>query len=229
MTRLLVNVEGETEEAFVNDVLSGYLYNFGYTSVRARMMGDAQERARRGGIVSWEIALQEILDLFTGDSELIVSTMVDYYGMPSDWPRRVDAAAPGLSAAERAALIEGAMLEDVRISMDRNFNPNRFVPYVMMHEFEAMLFSDCKAFGTAIGHSDLSAGFQAVRDRFDSPEEIDDSPITAPSKRIEALLPAYQKLTMGVQATQDIGLDAIRSECPHFRDWLYRLEGLPNQ
>ena len=111
--------------------------------------------------------------------------------------------------------------------MDRNFNPNRFVPYVMMHEFEAMLFSDCQAFGNAIGRSDLSAGFQAIRSEFDSPEEIDDAPTNAPSKRIEALLPGYQKPTMGVQAAQNIGLEAIRRECPHFADWLERLESLP--
>ena len=159
------------------------------------------------------------------DQERYVSTMVDYYGMPNDWPGRADASAT-LAASGRAEAIEDALLQDVSNEMGTNFNSNRFIPYVMMHEFEAMLFSDCRAFGNAIGYSELSGNFQAIRDEFDSPEEIDDSPVTAPSKRIEALLPVYQKPTMGVQAAQSIGLDKIRSECPHFRNWLERLESL---
>ena len=120
---------------------------------------------------------------------------------------------------ERAEEIEDSLLQDVCNEMDANFNSNRFIPYVMMHEFEAMLFSDCDSFGHAIGQSDLIGDFQGIRDDFTSPEEIDDSPTdTAPSKRIENLMPAYQKPTMGVQAAQNIGLEAIRRECPHFAD-----------
>ena len=111
--------------------------------------------------------------------------------------------------------------------MGRNFNPDRFIPYVMMHEFEAMLFSDCQHSHTAIGRMDLTPNLQSIRDDFNTPEEIDDSPDTAPSKRIEALLPAYQKTTMGLQAAQSIGLESIRNQCPHFDAWLHRLETLP--
>ena len=227
MTRLLVHVEGPTEEAFVNEVLSHHLYERGFTSVSARIVGNARERTRRGGIVSWEIARQGILSRLIEDSNRISTTMVDYYAMPLDWPGRADRFAQAASSAPIAENIEQALLADICANMDRNFNPNRFVPYVMMHEFEAMLFSDCQAFGNAIGRSDLSAGFQTIRSEFDSPEEIDDAPTNAPSKRIEALLPGYQKPTMGVQAAQNIGLEAIRSECPHFADWLERLESLP--
>ena len=226
MTRLLIHVEGETEEACVNEVLSEHLYSLGYTVVGARMLGPAQQRARRGGIVSWEIARQRILNHLKEDLECVSSTMVDYYGMPPDWPRRTDASASGLSISEQAELIEDALLQDVRREMGTNFSPHRFEPYVMMHEFEAMLFSGCDAFGSAIGHQDLTASLQAVRDEFESPEEIDNSPDTAQSKRIESLLPGYQKPIMGVQAAHGIGVDTIRRECPHFRDWLGRLESL---
>ena len=53
-----------------------------------------------------------------------------------------------------------------------------------------------------------------------------DSQHTAPSKRIEKLVPEYQKLLMGVQAAQDIGLETICAECLHFRRWMERLVGL---
>jgi hypothetical protein len=100
----------------------------------------------------------------------------------------------------------------------------RFEPYVLMHEFEALLFSDCKSFAHAIGHPLREADFAAIRQGFTTPEEINDSPITAPSKRIEALIPEYRKPLYGTIAALDVGLAAMRAECPNFNDWLSRLE-----
>ena len=227
MTRLIVHAEGPTEEAFVNDVLSQHLYHLGYTDVSARIIGKKRQRARRGGIVSWQIARQGILNHLRQDQRLHVTTLVDYYALPPDWPGRASPFTAAMSASDRADEIEAALLRDVSNEMGTDFNPNRFVPYVMMHEFEAMLFSNCDSFARAIGRSDLIDDFQAIRDNFTTPEEIDDSPDTAPSKRIERLMPAYQKPTMGLLAAQSIGLQAIRNECPHFASWLHRLETLP--
>ena len=53
MTRLLINVEGATEEAFVAGILAQHLYRLGYTQVAARKMGKQRERDRRGGIRPW--------------------------------------------------------------------------------------------------------------------------------------------------------------------------------
>lgn len=97
-----------------------------------------------------------------------------------------------------------------------------------MHEFEAMLFSDCAGFAHGIGFPNLLPNFQTIRDQFDTPEDIDDSPITAPSKRIEALVPKYRKPVLGIQGAAAIGLPTIRAECGHFRGWLEHLEGLVN-
>ena len=108
--------------------------------------------------------------------------------------------------------------------MGVGFNQRRFVPYVMMHEFEGLLFSDTTRFAHGIGRPELSPKFQAIRDAFATPEEINDSPITAPSKRIVNLVPGYEKPLMGTLAVLEIGLDAIREECPLFRAWIERLE-----
>ena len=72
-----------------------------------------------------------------------------------------------------------ALLTDICREMGGTFNPERFIPFVMMHEFEALLFSDCESFSRAIGRPELSAKLQSIRNQFPSPEEIDDSPITA--------------------------------------------------
>lgn len=230
MTRLLIHVEGPTEETFVNEVLSLHLYSCGYSSVSARVIGNARQRARRGGIKAWSVVRKDILRHLKQDSACLVSTMVDYYGLPQSagkaWPEREASAT--LAFSEKAKTIQDALSADVCEQMDSKFNPNRFVPYVMMHEFEALLFSDCEGFGRGIDRPDLATEFQAIRDAFASPEEIDDSPNTAPSKRIEALIPGYEKPFMGTLAVLEIGLDTIRAECPHFRRWLESLERWPS-
>ena len=220
MTRLLVLVEGETEEMFINSVLEPHLRTLGYIQVAARKLGNARQRSRRGGIRAWSSARTDLERYLRQDREAVVALMVDYYGLPQSGQR----AWPGRAASTGADAVEAAVRESIARRMGGGFNRGRFLPLVMMHEFEAMLFSDCEAFGNAIERPDLVCKFQAIRDSFESPEEIDDSPETAPSKRIEALFPAYQKPLMGNLAALEIGLERIRAECPHFRSWLERLE-----
>lgn len=224
MARILIYVEGSTEEDYVTAILAPHLYVLGYTQVAPLKLGKQRERDRRGGIRPWPEARTNILDILRGDSEVIVSTMVDYYGMPQNgpgaWPGRAGAAAQ-LSYPNG---IEESLLADVADGMGDNFNPRRFIPYVMMQEFEAMLFSDCAEFARGIGRLDLAPTFQEIRDQFDTPENIDDSPDTAPSKRIETLVYRYRKPVLGIQAATAIGLPAIRAECSHFRGWLEHLE-----
>lgn len=226
MTRLFVHVEGQTEETFVNEALAPHLYEHGLTQVSARLIGNARQRSRRGGIKPWPAARRDIVAHLREDQECAATIMVDYYGMPIDgsgaWPGRSQAAAMAFS--HKAQAIESRLLEDIREAMGSGFDVRRFIPYVMMHEFEAMLFSDCGRFGKAIGRPELSGKFQEIRDQFATPEEIDDSPETAPSRRIVRLVPGYEKPLMGNLAALAIGLDAIRSECPNFQCWLERLE-----
>lgn len=228
MIRLLIHVEGETEETFVNEVLRGHLMVRGYTSVSARLLGNARQRDRRGGIRSWESARRDILSHLRGDPACIASTMVDYYAMPHSgpraWPGRAQAS--GLSSPESAEVVESALVTDVTDQMGPSFDRGRFVPFVTMHEFEALLFSDCQRFGRGIGREDLIPALDAIRRGFATPEEIDDSPIAAPSKRVEALVDGYQKPLLGTLAALEVGLDAMRAECPHFRAWLNRLEAV---
>jgi len=95
MTRLLVHVEGQTEEAFVKEVLAPHLYDIGYAEVSARLMGDERERDRRGGIRPWSEASRGIINRLRQDPIQVATTMVDYYGLPSvgsrGWPGRTEA------------------------------------------------------------------------------------------------------------------------------------------
>jgi len=72
----------------------------------------------------------------------------------------------------------------------------------------------------------LQRPFQAIRDEFDSPEDINDRPGNAPSHRIVSVYSGYRKVIEGTQAAAKVGIPAMRRECPHFREWLEILEKL---
>lgn len=229
MTRLLVHVEGQTEETFVNDILAPHLYACGYSSVSARLLGNARQRDRRGGIRPWPAARRDIARHLKEDRGCIATTMVDYYGLPQSgegaWPGRAEAAAR--PRPSRADAVERALADDIGRHLGADSVAGRFVPFVTMHEFEGLLFSDCAAFARGMGQPALQPQLEAVRAQFATPEEINDSPGTAPSKRVLGLFPTYQKVQTGALAAREVGLEPIRRECPHFRGWLERLERHP--
>jgi hypothetical protein len=203
VARLLIHVEGETEETFVNEVLAPHLYSRGYFRVSARLMGNARQRDRRGGIRPWSMVKEDIVTHLKEDPQCLASCMVDYYALPQTgekaWPGRE--AAGRLPFSQKAPAIQDALLEEICNAMGRGF-------------------------AQGIGRPDLAPRFQEIRNTFETPEEIDDSPATAPSKRVQALVPGYEKPLMGTLAVLEIGLEVIRSQCPHFRNWLERLENL---
>jgi hypothetical protein len=226
VSRLLVHVEGQTEETFVKEVLAPHLFKAGYELVRPRLLGNARQRINRGGARSWVSVCSEIVRHLKEDSSSLATTMVDYYGLPESgqgaWPGR--SAARGVGLPEKADIVETAVLADVSDMLPDCRVRERFIPFIVMHEFEGLLFSDCRGFSEGIGHPELAPQFQAIRDEFGNPEEINDSPRTAPSKRVVSLVPGYEKPLFGALAMLHIGIDVIRSECPHFRGWLERLE-----
>ncbi len=177
----------------------------------------------------WDSVRNDILNHLREDPGCLVTTMADYYALPQTgtkaWPGREQAGR--LPFAFKAQTVQNAVHADIVNAMGSNFAPGRFVPYVMTHEFEGLLFSDCDRFGVGIGRPDLIPRFRVIRSAFGSPEEINDSPTTVPSKRLRDLVPDYEKPLLGTLAVLEIGLDAIRAECPNFRKWIEHLESRP--
>lgn len=225
--RLLINVEGQTEETFVNEVLAPHLRkpNGAFDSVNARLYGDPRQNKQKwGGGKTWSSVANGILYYLKSDSDLVVTTMVDYYGMPNDWPGRREA--PKQILENRATFVENAIFNDIHTRLGTELFPERFFPYVSMHEFESLLFSDCEKLGSLILKPKLVKKFAEVRKQFKTPEEINDSPETAPSKRIKKLDPSYNKELFGNIVALGIGLSKMRDECPHFASWLQKLESI---
>ncbi len=95
----------------------------------------------------------------------------------------------------------------------------RFIPYIAMHEFEAMLFSDPQILSAHLGVS--PSEIDRILSVCGSPEDIDDSPQTAPSKRLERLSKRFKKTSTGISVAKEIGLPRIS---PIFNKWLTEIE-----
>jgi hypothetical protein len=219
MVRVHVLVEGQTEETFVRRVLQAH-FNGHAIYLYPRLIG---KPGHRGGVGEYPRARRDILATLKEDASAFCTTMFDYYGMPNSWPERE--AARHKAFAEKAATIESAMGVDMAAELGGGSTYPRFIPYVQMHEFEALLFNDVKLLADGLGLAD-DAKTQHIRDQFHSPEEINDSEQSAPSKRIRELNPGYAKVTDGALISQRIGLTVMRAQCPHFNEWIGRLEAL---
>lgn len=223
--RLRIHVEGPTEEAFVNRLLAPYLGKREFVSVEARIMGRARQRRQRGGVPPWTSFRDELIRQLKEDRDLLHTSMVDFYGMPAEgrraWPGRKEAGE--MPQDRKGQHVAQQMLADLRAELPR---VERFLPFVTMHEFEALLFSDSEAFARALEKPKLAEPMLSIRGQFKSPEHINDGSKTAPSKRILALHPRYAKVAEGTAAAEEVTLPRIIEQCGHFANWLRRLETL---
>lgn len=204
MTRLAVSVEGETEEEFVNESLAPHLRRTDMYATPV-LIGRARRRIRGGGNVTIDRLAREMRHLRRSFDA--VTSLVDFYGFRD----------------------KGSKSPDELVGAIRNrigqFEGRSVLPYVQLHEFEGLLFSNAEAFGRILQDAPV-AELKSIRSEFGTPEDINDCPEAAPSKRIETLIPRYRKTLHGPLLALEIGLDAIRTECPRFDAWLRRLEAL---
>ena len=86
---------------------------------------------------------------------------------------------------DRAARLEQGFGQDISSRLGNIPISRRLIPYIQVHKFEALLFSDPAAFVEAYpDRPHAMTALAAIRAQFPTPEDIDDDPLTAPSKRI---------------------------------------------
>ena len=225
MPRLHMFVEGATEQVFADTVLKPHLANFGVFLNRPVLVAHAKKKGHihRGGGRRFRPMQNDIDRRRKDDSgaDAHFTTMIDLYALCSDFPGRDDADKVRFDPYKRVVSLEESWAEETA--------DHRFIPFIQLHEYEAYLFVDVSKFAEFFDRPRRGiAELQKVADSVDSPELIDDGQHTAPSKRIIAQFPTYDKLktSVGPQMAAAIGLPAIRSRCPHFDRWLCRLEQL---
>jgi hypothetical protein len=215
--KVLILVEGYTEERFIKDVLQPHLWT---CEVHAEPKIVTTKRVKVGPQFMGGVSTFHNIDIkrLLGDSDaVLVTTMFDYYGLPGDFPGKQSLR--GRNSFERTKELEAAL--------EQHYNRGpKFLAYLMIHEFEALLFSSPGILAQVMNAPTYEPQLQAIRGQFSTPEEINDDPATTPSARVLNLFPEYRKRLHGTLTTGRIGLDTIRSECLHFHEWLVKLESL---
>lgn len=218
MARVLILVEGQTEEVFVRDVLSPHLAALG-VHVHVTLVVTKRVKSGghfKGGVSKYERIEADVHRLLGDTHASLVTTMLDFYGLPDDFPGQQTK--PHGTCFARVAHVE----QEFR----RSINHPRFEPHLSLHEFETIAFVDPGRADWVFTSPSVVQQLQATAARYTTPEEINEGAATAPSKRLSALFPAYQKTLHGPMIAGAVGLELIRAKCPHFNGWLARLEGL---
>ena len=212
MIRVSISVEGPTEAEFTKEVLTAHLRSHG-VEAQPILLGRGRGSGEGGGNVNSGRLASEMAHLHRSFD--VVTSLVDFYGFKDKGGRTVD---------ELEALLRRIIERVV------GRHEERVLPYVQMHEFEGLLFSDVTAFSVL---SDVQPGtvdlLRRIREEFATPEDINDNEATTPGKRIKGSIPHYRKALHAPLVARETGLDAIRKECPRFDSWITRLESLPER
>lgn len=216
---VVVIVEGQTEEIFIKNILGKYLArkNIYITPIKISKPG------QKGGDVKFARALNDISLHLKQRTDTYVTLFVDYYGIKNDWPGLAEAK-KRTNPADIADVINRATHSEVNSKLNSCRSDIRFIPNIAIHEFETLLFSDPEILAS---HLDIKQSeIEKILNKFGEPERINNSPQTAPSKRLEKLYERYKKTNTGINIARAIGLSKMREMCPLFDDWLTNLENL---
>jgi hypothetical protein len=222
--RVHIVTEGQTETNFVKDVLDLYFSNRNITLIPCTLVTNNDKRAGRqykGGISRYSKAKNDIVKCLAyrgKNSNVYVSTFFDFYRLPNDFPGFNDAQKIN-DPYSKIAFLEKSLQDDI------DKNGTAFLPYLSLHEFEALLFSDTGVVQKHFPGKDITPLINTA-DEYPNPELINNGEQTAPSKRILQCVPEYAKPFDGVAIAQKIGLDVLRGKCRHFDGWIQRLEEL---
>lgn len=225
MSRVYVLVEGQTEQAFVRDVLTPTLSAYGIYP-QAVLLG---KPGHKGGIRSFAVVQRDISNLLKQDADAFVTTLFDRYGLPSDWPGLAESKQTAELAQAHSRLCQ-AMHSEVSGKMGPDFRARRFLPYIQFYEIEAFLFATPNETARVLGNNAQAEDLQEVVNEKGGCENINDGATTAPSKRIIALFPTYKK-GKGINAhlpriCTEVGLQTLRAACPLLNRWVEQLASL---
>jgi len=219
---VIVFTEGQTEEQFIKRLIAP-IFRPNQIFVKPQTLNTSQDA--KGGAVSFDRLKFNARNTLRQKPNAILTTFLDLYGLNTSFPNFVEAKQlPDIYARTKAleTALHQAIVEHVGCL------PERFIPYIQPYEFEGLLFSDVEALVlTEPSWNNALAKLKTVRTSFATPEHINDSYETKPSKRLESILiPRYKKTRHGPLAAEKITLNTMEQECLHFKDWMNSLRGL---
>jgi hypothetical protein len=221
--RVHIVTEGQTETNFVKSILGPYFSYRNIILIPCTVVTKGDKKAGRqykGGISRYSKAKIDILKClaYTKDPSVYVSTFFDLYHLPDDFPGH-NGAQKINDPYQKAEFLEKSLQTDICE------NGLSFLPYLSIHEFEALLFSNTDVIRKHFFDKDVLSLVNTAL-QYQNPELINNGEQTSPSKRILQCIPEYIKPSDGVEIAQKIGLDVLRAKCSHFDAWIKKLEGL---
>ena len=224
--RIIVVTEGQSETNFIKTVLSEHFARKDIYLEPRTIVTSIDKRSGKvfkGGLSSFDkllVTLTPAIKQAMKSPDCYVTTMIDFYKLPSDTPG-FDKVNEIQSPYEKVQFIENEIKNSLKLEKDI------FIPYIQLHEFEALLFSDISLLKDSYFEDkyDISPLLKCAEE-ISNPEMIDNGEDTAPSKRILKCIPCYNKPVAGVSVCSKIGVDKMRSKCSHFDEWLVKLENV---
>ena len=213
--RLAISVEGQTEYEFCREVLRPHLAAVD-VYIEPKIVVTKHNLSgpnATGGAINIDRFHNEVRRLLPSFD--YVTTLYDFYGFK------------GRLADETPEALCSRMSEVLD-------SPSHLIPYVQVHEFEALLFSAPPILAGYLGSQPFGQALAAAVNACGGAEQVNDDPQTTPSKRFTSLFrdhlnQRYDKPFHGPLLAMEIGLPAIRTACPRFDGWLIQLERLARE
>lgn len=219
---VIVFAEGPSDEQFIKRIVAPALRHL-QIYLKPELLNTSKNA--KGGAVSFDRLKFNARNTLRQYPNATLTTFLDLYALDTDFPAFLSAK-KAMDVYARVKVMEEAMAQSIIDHV--GCRPERFIAYLQPYEFEGLFFSDVNALiRTEPDWIKQQAKLQKMRDEFATPEHINDSPETSPSKRLEKTLqPKYKKTRHGPLIAEQVTLACMEQECVHFKSWLERLRGL---
>ncbi|WP_026711628.1 DUF4276 family protein [Flavobacterium filum] len=227
MKYLNIIVEGSTEENFINEVMIKHFASLNiFISARKIRTGwdKTANKPAKGGLLKYSKFKNDVTRWIESEKDrkdTFYTSFIDLYAFPKDYESPYK---------ENIQIINDPYLKvkTLEKAIFHDINYPRFIPYVQLHEFESLILVDPDKL--LLMYPQYENAISKLKDEIlnKNPEEINESYLTAPSKRIIKYLPIYegQKAQVGPLVAEEIGITELRNKCSHFNEWITVLEGL---
>jgi hypothetical protein len=209
MKRLVFIVEGDTEIRLVEKVIMPYLVAQGISNpVNCQTITTNRKQNKKGGVGSYGKFKNEV-ERTLAQSNVVVTSLIDFFKLPTDFP--------GFTT-------NSAQIEQIETAVHTDLNNNPvFIPYIQRHEVEALMFASRDGFELVIDDEEKLELIDAINEEYPNPEDINNSPETAPSKRIKDIYEDYDKVGDGEMIFEMIGIEPMLEKCPRFSTWIDKI------
>lgn len=214
---LKILVEGQVEEKFVKKILKPYLTTLGYEV--STIVNPTSPNAQ-GGLSHYQQFKKNAKNIKKDAPGCLLTTMIDLYNLPNDFPGMNQNSNYG-DCYDKVSSLEEELAKDLDF--------DRFIPYIQLHEFEALLFSDIEIIVQVLGRTlnsskQIQYKLRKILKEHGSPENINHGKGPANHIKEISIDVGFQKTVHGLRIAEEIGLSVMRENCPHFNEWLTELE-----